>query len=260
MKFKMLDYKFLLIIIISMAVYFLYRRIESLESKLKQIQNKDSELKPIELPLPEEDEEFQLPLPEPETSGTDNQQQNNESFDTITFPFNSQQDIVSNLNNDLQYTAPEVDVEDVTQVAPVQDNTQEVVEQVVQPVVQPENVLPEQKQVEVVDVDIDLKFVEVDNMINDVQDNNIEEYSNEDSEVQIYSNDNEEEHHSSLMESMVEAVDESPEDKDKLNELLKNKLPELQEMAEKVNISIHKENNKKKTKLELATEILHSEK
>ena len=38
------------------------------------------------------------------------------------------------------------------------------------------------------------------------------------------------------------------------------KLPELQEIAEQLKINIHKENSKKKTKLELATEILHSEK
>jgi hypothetical protein len=248
MKFKMLDYKFLLIIIISMALYFLYRRIENLESKLKQIENKDTELKPIELPLPEDNEEFQLPLPEPETSGIETPQQNNESFDTITFPFNSHQTIVN--NNESPYTVPEVAVETVPEDNHiVEQNVEQIVEQVVQ-----------SEDVEIVDVNIDLKFVEVDNMINDFQENNIEEYSNEESEVQIYSNDNEEEHHSSLMESMVEAVDESPEDKDKLNELLKNKLPELQEIAEQLKINIHKENSKKKTKLELATEILHSEK
>ena len=97
--------------------------------------------------------------------------------------------------------------------------------------------------------------------ISNLEDNTLEEYSNEQSDVQIYSNDNEEEHHTSLMESMVEAVDGENDNQLELDTLLKNnKLPELQQIAENLNINIHKENSKKKTKLELATDILNSKK
>ena len=124
---------------------------------------------------------------------------------------------------------------------------------------------------EVIDININLeKLAEVENMINEVSnddisnlDNTLEEYSNEHSDVQIYSNDNEEEHHTSLMESMVEAVNEENENsnQEELDNLLKNnKLPELQQIAENLNINIHRKNSKKKTKLELATEILNSKK
>ena len=108
--------------------------------------------------------------------------------------------------------------------------------------------------------------MEVENMINTVKNNveehTLEEYSNEQqSDVQIYSNDNEEDHHSSLMESMVEAVNPENENQVELDTLLKNnKLPELQQLAEDLNINIHKENSKKKTKLELAKDILNSKK
>ena len=112
------------------------------------------------------------------------------------------------------------------------------------------------------------KFAEVENMINEVEnidlsniDNTLEEYSNEQSDVQIYSNDNEEDHHSSLMESMVEAVNDENSNQVELDSLLKNnKLAELQQMAENLSINIHKENSKKKTKLELATDILNLQK
>ena len=51
--------------------------------------------------------------------------------------------------------------------------------------------------------------------------------------MQIYSNDNEEDHHSSLMESMVEAVNDENSNQVELDSLLKNnKLAELQQMAE----------------------------
>ena len=103
MKFKMLDYKFLLIIIISMIVYFLYRRIEKLELKLKRLEDNDSEdKKPIELKLPEdENEEFQLPLLQPETPSETPSIEKTDNFDTISFPFNA-----TNLNSIEEVSEP----------------------------------------------------------------------------------------------------------------------------------------------------------
>jgi hypothetical protein len=224
----MLDYKFLLIIIISMIVYFLYRRIEKIELTLKNIENTNTN-QPIELSLPEENnKDIQLPLPLPEQSIDNKLLEKNDNFDTINFPFNSQN--------------------------------------VVSPSEQ--NVVSPSEQNNVIDVDINLnKYIEVENMINTVkntivEDNTLEEYSNEQqSDVPIYSNDNEEDHHSSLMESMVDAVNPENDNQVELDTLLKNnKLPELQQMAETLHIDIHKENSKKKTKLELAIDILNSKK
>ena len=220
-----------------MIVYFLYRRIEKLESKLKNLENNDSNNnQPIELKLPEDDnDDFQLPLPQPETPSVEK----TDNFDTISFPFNAK-----SLNS---------------------------IEEISEPPAEP----PAEPSVEIIDVNINFdKIAEVENMLNNVEnidmsnidisnleDNTLEEYSNEQSDVQIYSNDNEEEHHTSLMESMVEAVDGENNNQLELDTLLKNnKLPELQQIAENLNINIHKENSKKKTKLELATDILNSKK
>ena len=105
---------------------------------------------------------------------------------------------------------------------------------------------------------VDLSNIDIN--ISNFDENTLEEYSNEQSDVQIYSNDNEEEHHTSLMESMVEAVDGNNTSQLHLDTLKNNKLPELQQMAENLSIDIHKENSKKNKKLELATDILNHKK
>lgn len=247
MKLKMFDYKFMLIIVLSMIVYFLYRRIESVESKVKKIENNnfENEPQPIELPLPEEN--FELPLPvldENKEGDSVDSQDNNHSVDTVQFEFNS------NLNNQVTTFSPN------SQDVELPSNNDLVKLQVI------DNELDNVNNVNI------LKVVDDEtNNINIVS--TLEEYSNEhsdennsedDNDVQIYSNDNDEEDHTSLMESLVEAVDKE-ESNPELNNLLKNnKLPELQEMAEQLSIDIHKGNNKKKTKLELATDILNSKK
>ena len=213
----MFDYKFMLIIILSMILYFLYRRIETVEHKLKELDN--SNTKSLSLNEEEDGELLELPLPEPEGMGNNDSSSNsgnepdNDSLDIVNLPFNSDGESCN-----------------------IQLIEQHQVEQ--QPV--------EQQPDETIHVNVDL---------NNDADNTLEEYSNEQSDIQIYSNDNEEEHHSSLMESMVEAVNENSDEK--LSDLLKNnKLAELQEIAENLKINIHKQNNKKKTKLELAKDIL----
>ena len=207
--------------------------------------------------MPEENnKDIELPLPEPgHTHSTDNKSlEKNDNFDTINFPFNSQ-------------------VEQKVVTSPVEQNvvTSQVEQKVVTSQVEQKVVTSPVEQNSVIDVDINLnnnidKYMEVENMINTVKNNveehTLEEYSNEQqSDVQIYSNDNEEDHHSSLMESMVEAVNPENENQVELDTLLKNnKLPELQQLAEDLNININKENSKKKTKLELAKDILNSKK
>ena len=271
----MLDYKFLLIIILSMIVYFLYRRIEKIEYKVKNIENNDSnDNQPIELALPEdENKDFQLPLPQPETPQEIKLVEKSDNFDTISFPFNA-----TNLNSIEEVSETSVE----PPAKPLVEQPSELLkapsaEPSAEPLVEQPNKLSNvpsaEPTIELIDININ-KLAEVENMINEIEnvdmpnidisnldDNTLEEYSNEQSDVQIYSNDNEEEHHSSLMESMVEAVDGENDNQIELDTLLKNnKLPELQQIAENLNIDIHKENSKKKTKLELATDILNNKK
>ena len=180
---------------------------------------------------------------------------------TISFPFNA-----TNLNSIEEVSEPSAEPSAEAAAEPAVEPAEETAAE--------PSTLP---NVDIVDVDINLnKLVEVENMINEVEnvdlsnidinisnfdENTLEEYSNEQSDVQIYSNDNEEEHHTSLMESMVEAVDGNNTSQLHLDTLLKNnKLPEIQQMAENLSIDIHKENSKKKTKLELATDILNHKK
>ena len=94
-----------------------------------------------------------------------------------------------------------------------------------------------------------------------MSDNNLEEFSNELTDnVQIYSNDNEEENHTSVMESLEDMTKNIEVNYD-VDTLLKNKLKELQEIAKTLNISITREgSNKKKTKLQLAQDIISKKK
>ena len=76
--------------------------------------------------------------------------------------------------------------------------------------------------------------------------------------IQIYSNDNDDELESSLRDSLIDIIDNSNNNDSKLNSLLKNnKLVELQDQADGLNINIFKDNSKKKTKLDLAKDILN---
>ena len=72
--------------------------------------------------------------------------------------------------------------------------------------------------------------------------------------INIYSNDNDEENHTSVIESLEDMTIKS-EDID-ITILLKNKLVELQNMATDLNIPIKTDNGKKKTKLNLAQDII----
>ena len=72
--------------------------------------------------------------------------------------------------------------------------------------------------------------------------------------MNIYSNDNEDYNHSSYIESIDEMV--KPSDELDVTVLLKNKLSELQSMATELDIPIRNVNGKKKTKLNLAQDII----
>ena len=208
---KFLDYKFILMLFLSLVVYFLYREIESISKRLSNIEkgtlnnNQALTYKEIENHIIEQ---------------LNSQEQNNLALDTqhveqhLENVLESEDEIV-NENKELVY---EEDVQDMNE----SDNEEE-----------------------------NINF----------NDNTMEEFSNEvTEEVQIYSNDNEEENHTSVMESledMTKNVDITPD----VDTLLKNKLKELQEIAKTMDISITREgSNKKKTKLQLAQDIISKKK
>lgn len=178
---KIFDYKFILIIILTLLIYFMYRKIENIENQLNNIKSNNIES------IQNTDNVLELPLP-PLTE---------EEYTEL-----SQQDVETELSQQ----------------------------------------------------DVETENNHSDNQYSDV-------YSNDETgqtdDVQIYSNDNDDDKHSSIIESINVVQDTVDEDED-LNNLLKNnKLPELQQMAEELNISILRENStKKKTKLELANDIV----
>lgn len=103
----------------------------------------------------------------------------------------------------------------------------------------------------------------------------VEEYSNEETPVQVYSHDkldtntNDNEHDTPLVESVINMVKHSEheeeqkeevqivKDKQTVEQLLKLKLDELQAKATELEIDINNENGKKKRKVDLANDIFN---
>lgn len=201
---KIFDYKFILIIILTLLLYFMYRKIERIEHDLNKIKSGQVNNEPIE-----------------------------------------------NTNNVLELPLPPLTEEEYTEIS--------------QPDVETE--MTQNDYTEMTQQDNHSENNHSDNQYSDV-------YSNDETgqtdDVHIYSNDNDDDKHSSIIESInVVQNDDGDGDGDEdddgdvdvdedLNNLLKNnKLPELQQMAEELNISILRENStKKKTKLELANDIV----
>lgn len=108
--------------------------------------------------------------------------------------------------------------------------------------------------------------------VEEEEEETVEEYSNEESPVQVYSHDkldsNTNEHDTQLVESVINMVkDPEPLEEKKevefvkaiqtVEQLLKLKLEELQTKATELGIDINNENGKKKKKSDLANEIFN---
>jgi hypothetical protein len=186
---KIVDYKFLIMLGLSVVIYFLYREIEQLNKRVSELEN------------------------------------NNNSID-----------ITPKINKKMEPPP-------VLAPSPIP-----IVSQVLSPL--PTSPLP--------------TSVLVDNHIE-------EEYSNEEinhsNSNNIYSCDkmdsNTNEHDQLMVDSLINMVNEQPieENNNKTTEtienLLKKKLDELQNMANELNININNDNGKKKRKVDLANEILN---
>jgi hypothetical protein len=273
---KLFDYKFIMILALSLAIYFLYRQIEHLEQKVKLLENNKNnenfeEPIDLQLPLPADNNlptnDIQLPLPADNNNlPTDDLQTDSDlqlplPADNNNLPTNDiQLPLPADNNNlptddlqtdsDLQLPASTDIVIDLNKFINEDENIKETLDQIDEYINEDENMITVEE------------YSNQESDSCDTQNNESDEHGSQNEEcyenndmINIYSNDNEDDDHTSLMESMVEAI-ESNNNNDKVSELLRNKLPELQEIAHSLNISITRENsNKKKTKLELAKEI-----
>jgi hypothetical protein len=221
---RIFDYKFIIILGMSLVIYFLYRDIEKLSNKVTQLENNyykslesfnnDEETVDInynnsiiELPMPIND--IQLPM-----------------------PINDNQNDDYNVNND-------VTINDIELPLPINNN-------------QNDDYNEEQP-----DDDYNEEYQDDDEAIDNNQDDIIEEYSQDnDCDQLIYSNDNED-NATSAVESIIN-LNKVSENEENVDDLLKNnKLGELQEMAQNLGIDIvNIETSKKKTKLQLAQDII----
>ena len=248
---KIFDYKFLILLGLTLVVYFLYREVEILKKKVKKInklENNDSNEK-------------------------------NSSNDNL---------ILKEKNNDII----QIDLPPKPEIDEKEKNEIKLIENIVKNIEEDGNIENNnsdyQSDLKVINIPLKLQNEEneivKEEILNDTSSNsendNIRDYSNTSEQLEIYSNDDEANEDSSIIQSLEEIpkkktemdsfegsdnrLEESEnrlEEKQKLSidNLLKNKLAELQNMAKDLNIiTTKKENgkNKKKTKLELAKDII----
>lgn len=230
---KFLDYKFILLLSLSLIVYLLYREIELISKRLNNMEKNINNLityKPI-----------------------------HENLDAIN-SF-SELNMVDNYsikssdsNSILKYEDDNITQNNDEQIIMGAMNHTPITEFNMNPVLSENNY--SDNIMNTTDDDIE-NTADDTSIIN----NTLEEFSNEiTEEVPIYSNDNEDDNHTSIIESLEDMTRNIKIDYS-IDTLLKNKLKELQEIAQTLNISInHNDNNKRKTKLQLAQEIISGKK
>lgn len=252
---KLFDYKFILILSLSLVVYFLYREIELIKSKhlnnfklienIKTNENKinqideslnkiyldNQELKVVISNLVKQYNTINIPI-KPKTPVITESVQSTEleilekklhKLDKTIHTKISEHSTEQQTDLNLEKTEEDV----ITNISEEKEEINEVIEEILE------------KQEVQEDIIVDNEVI-VKNEDKDIVDNEEEdmELPNSSCELEIFSND---------------------EVEKKISELMKNKLGELQDMAERLKIEILKENNgksKKKTKLELVEEIV----
>jgi hypothetical protein len=245
---RIFDYKFIIILGMSLVIYFLYRDIEKLSNKVNQLENNYyKSLDNIEVPSPintnndvtnnvTNNDVIQLPMPINNNDIESPTQINNDNI-------NNDNINNDNINNDKYIELPlPNNIVELTSTADINLN------------------IPLALNDDYIQQNDNDDYIQQ----NDNGDDIIEEYSQDnDSEKLIYSNDNED-NATSAVESIINLNNVSENDDNKtspvetIDDLLKNnKLAELQEMAFNLNIDIiNIETSKKKTKLQLATDII----
>ena len=209
---KIFDYKFLIIIGLSLIIYFLYREVENLNKRVAKIETQNNS----EIAMNSNTHEMiELPPP-PELSSVSS----SESWDNAVVPYKIN---INNMN----------DMNDMN------DMNNEIMQTITKSIIQSIN------EEDVLDLNGSVE----------------EEYSNENiqSNEQIYSHDGMDSNTNDnvdtlLVDSIVNMVEPVIEVIETVENLLKHKLDELQEIASKMGISINI-NGKRKKKADLANEI-----
>lgn len=244
---RVFDYKFLILLALSLIVYFLYRELENLRNKVYNFTEKVDEM-------------------------NDSVQIHNKAILLITDKKKSLKNKVLSPKKDnlVQLPLPQKLNNDVIEIPLPQ----------LPSLVKSSPVLPTDEHIQINlpsmnNYDNDLMSIELPNSSCQLSTVDSDSYSNTSEHIDVYSNDDkitfetEEENKEVLVNFNVdydkELIDESNEESPlvkevtTISELMRNKLPELQELAEKLEISLLKDVNgkeKRKTKLELAEDIL----
>lgn len=244
---KIFDYKFLILLGLTLVVYFLYREVESLKKKVKKLNNNLLENKVSNDNYSEND-------------NLKNLKENNDDIIQIELPPNPEKNLEEKPNNDIKLIENIVNNSEQQQTKTLKQSNNTIYK----------------SELKVINVPLKMqnKETEILNVTSTNSENdNINDYSNTSEKLEIYSNDDEDNEDSSIIESLedlskkktnvesFEGTDNRLEESKQLSvdDLLKNKLAELQNMAKDLDIVTTKKEkgkNKKKTKLELAKDII----
>ena len=224
---KLFDYKFLILLVLVLVVYFLYRELLDLKSKMKTLENNlSNDLKKIEQinePLVQETNEisnnelFRIPLPLPPQNLEVKREESNVILETKE---DSEEDEILSGENLAIYSNDN----DKTNTYSLGDSSELEVSEI--------NELEVSEDIQNIDDDDEKKKII---LVKSEGDNNLKDSSEK----------------SSINTAIV--IDNLP-----ISEMVKLKLNELQCYAEEIEIDlVNKEKNKRKTKSELSNEIFN---
>lgn len=252
---KIFDYKFLIILGLSLVVYFLYREVDFLNKRVAKLETNTMAIttsKPqmIDLPPPPPDEDDTI------SSITDEINTNETFQDNKVSSKSSSKSSTKSATKSPKRSSPK---------SPTKTTIDNIIDRTIAETLHQSN-------------DNKLNNAILRSTVNNNDENKelnptaeelngtVEEYSNENVNVEhIYSHDgldsNTLDNDSLMVDSIVNMVKDNeiceiPTKKHTVESLTKMKLDELQEMATKLNIDINTENGKKKKKADLANEIL----
>ncbi len=252
---KIFDYKFLIILGLSLVVYFLYREVEFLNKRVAKLETNAIE-GPAQGPKPQ-----MIDLPPPPSD-------EDESISSITEEINTNETFQDNKvssKSSSKSSTKSTTKSPTSPKSPIKTTIDNIIDRTIAETLHQSN-------------DITLNTAILRSTVNNNDENEelnptaeelngtVEEYSNENLNVEhIYSHDgldsNTLDNDSMMVDSIVNMVKDNeiceiPTKKHTVESLTKMKLDELQEMATKLNIDINTENGKKKKKADLASEIL----
>jgi hypothetical protein len=255
---KVFDYKFLILLALSLIVYFLYRELENLRSKMNNVTEKIDDV--------------------------------NETFSNITKTVQVHQKailLITNKSKNLLENKKKLK-KSIKKTLEEYKDYKEDKEEIIQ-ILLPNPPMQKLKQEDNISVNVELpnsscNLTTIDSESYSNTSEQIEIYSNDDDKISLASEEGKKNHMVEIegtngglkfelnytsvppntpqdIDLIDESNEESPMTKEQptISELMRNKLPELQDMAEKMEISLLKDVNgkeKRKTKLELAEDIL----